>query len=216
MKKLTAVILAAVLAVMLLGCAAGSAENTAFTAQYLPEGAEYVRSERDDGFTEHKYRDADKNEYVLIVDSSENVRALEYDAKAKSTADEVVLSADEAFAVIAAVYPEARLITAVEDRDDGKWEWNILFANGFNLYFYELDAATGDVLDYDIFFGLTETIDPAAIITANIPGSEILEISLDTDDGRLYIEGEARTEGGILEFTIDADTGIIVETEYDD
>ena len=216
MKKITAIILAAVLTTLLIGCAAGSAENTDFTARYLPEGVEFVRSERDDGFTEYKYRDVDKNEYTLIVDASENVRALEYDAKAKSSAKDVVLTAEEAFAVITALYPESVLITAIEDKDDGRWEWNILFSYENDLYFYELDAATGDVLDYDIFYGLTEAINPAAIITANIPDAEILEVSLDTDDGRLYIEGEARTANGIVEFSIDADTGIVVEMEYDD
>ena len=216
MKKITAIILAAVLTTLLIGCAAGSAENTDFTARYLPEGVEFVRSERDDGFTENKYRDVDKNEYTLIVDASENVRALEYDAKAKSSAKDVVLTAEEAFAVITALYPESVLITAIEDKDDGRWEWNILFSYENDLYFYELDAATGDVLDYDIFYGLTEAINPAAIITANIPDAEILEVSLDTDDGRLYIEGEARTANGIVEFSIDADTGIVVEMEYDD
>lgn len=216
MKKITAIILAAALATLLIGCAAGSAENTDFATKYLPEGVEFVRSERDDGFTEYKYRDVDKNEYTLIVDASENVRALEYDAKAKSSAKDVVLTAEEAFAVITALYPEAVLITAIEDKDDGRWEWNILFSYENDLYFYELDAATGDVLDYDIFYGLTEAINPAAIITANVPDAEILEISLDADDGRLYIEGEARTANDILEFSIDADTGIVVEMEYDD
>lgn len=216
MKKITAIILAAVLTTLLIGCAAGSAENTDFTARYLPEGVEFVRSERDDGFTEYKYRDVDKNEYTLIVDASENVRALEYDAKAKSSAKDVLLTAEEAFAVITALYPESVLITAIEDKDDGRWEWNILFSYENDLYFYELDAATGDVLDYDIFYGLTEAINPAAIITANVPDAEILEISLDADDGRLYIEGEARTANGIVEFSIDADTGIVVEMEYDD
>ena len=216
MKKITAIILAAALATLLIGCAAGSAENTDFATKYLPEGIEFVRSERDDGFTEYKYRDVNKNEYTLIVDASENVRALEYDAKAKSSAKDVLLTAEEAFAVITALYPEAVLITAIEDKDDGRWEWNILFSYENDLYFYELDAATGDVLAYDIFYGLTEAINPAAIITANVPDAEILEISLDADDGRLYIEGEARTANDILEFSIDADTGIVVEMEYDD
>ena len=216
MKKITAIILATVLSALLIGCAAGSAENNDFTNQYLPEGVEFVRTEREDGFTEYKYRDADRNEYTLIVDSSENVRALEYDTKTKSTAGEVILSAEDAFAVITALYPEAVLVTAIEGKDDGKWEWNILFSYNNDLYFYELDAATGAVLDYDVFYGLTETIDPAAIITANVPDAEILEISLDTDDGRLYIEGDARTANGIVEFSIDADTGIVVEMEYDD
>lgn len=216
MKRLTAIILTAALAVMLLGCAASSAENTDFTAQYLPEGVEFIKAEKDDGFTEYKYRDADKNKYTLIADSADNVRALEFDSNSDPTAAEVILTEEDAFSVIKALYPEAELITAVDDRDDGGWEWNILFADGSDLLFYELDAANGDILGYDIFYGLSQPIDPGAIISANIPGAEILEIGLDTDDGRVYIEGEARTSTGVVEFSIDADTGIIVKAEYDD
>ena len=216
MKKLASVLLTALLALSLIGCASGSAENAVLTEQYLPEGVEFIRTEKDDGFTEHKYRDASGSEYTLTVDSANNVRVLEYDAAVRSTAERTVLTGEDAFAVITAAYPEAVLITAAEDRDDGRYEWNILFADKGILGFYELDAATGAVLDYDIFYAVGEVIDPAAIITANIPDAGITEVSLDTDNGRLYIEGEAASANGIMEFTIDADTGTVVELEHDD
>lgn len=203
------------MAVMLAACSAGSAENAQFTGEYLPEGAEFIRTERDDGFTEHKYRDAD-GQYTLLVDGNENVRALEYDAAARSTADTVALTADEAFAKLTEAYPEAVLIAAVEDRDDGRYEQDLLVSVGDDLGFFELDAATGDILDYEIFYGLGATLDLSAILESNLANASVVELNLDADDGRLYLDGEARTDNGRMEFTIDAESGILVEAEYDD
>ena len=215
MKKLFVFVLTMMTVVSLAACSAGSAENAQLTSDYLPEGVEFVRTERDDGFTEHKYRAAD-GEYTLLVDSDDNVRALEYDSTARSTAESMILSADEAFAKLTETRPEAVLLASVEDRDDGRYEWDLLISDGSDLAFYELDAATGDILDYEIFYGLGTTIDLAAILEANMANASVTEISLDADNGRLYLEGDARTDNGKMEFRIDADSGILVEAEYDD
>ncbi|MBQ4090513.1 MAG: PepSY domain-containing protein [Clostridia bacterium] len=215
MRKLFILALALMTSVVLAACSAGAAGSATSLDEYLPEGAEFVRSEKDDGFTEHKYRDTN-GEYKLIVDKNDMVRALEYDALARSAAESIVLTAEEAFEKLLVLYPEAELIAAVEDRDDGRYEWDLLVKNGVDLAFYELDAATGDILDYELFYGLADTIDLNAILTANMANASVTEISLDADDGRLYLEGEARTDNGPMEFKIDADSGILVEIEYDD
>lgn len=215
MKKLTIISMMLIAAALMTACGMGSAEDAKFTAGYLPEGAQFVRTEKDDGFTEHIYRD-ENGEYKLLTDSSDSVRALEYDAKARSTAETISLSADEAFAKITADRPEAQLLAAVEDRDDGRYEYGILFADGSDLGYYELDAATGDILDFEIFYGLAASVDLTGILESNMANPAVTEISLDADDGRLYLEGEARTDNGLIEFTIDADSGILVEAEYDD
>ena len=215
MKKIFISVLALMTSVVLAACSAGATSETTPVESYLPEGAEFIRSEKDDGFTEQKYRDA-SGEYTLLIDKSDAVRALEYDAAARSTAESIVLSAEEAFAKLVAIYPEAELIAAVEDRDDGRYEWGILFKTASDLAFYELDAATGDILDYDVFFGLADTVNLNEILTANMANASVIEISLDADDGRLWLEGEARTDNGPMEFKIDADSGILIEAEYDD
>ena len=92
MKKTLTLILALITTVVLVACSAGSAENVQLTGEYLPEGVEFVRTEKDDGFTEHKYR-ADTGEYTLLIDKNEKVRALEYDAIARSTAENITLTA---------------------------------------------------------------------------------------------------------------------------
>lgn len=216
MKKIIALLTTLLLIAALTACGAVSAEVADLTVKYLPETAGFVRSEKDDGFTEHIYRDAVGGEYVLLEDRDGTARALEYDSKVRSSASEVVLTAEEAFAVITAEYPNAVLVAAVEDRDDRAYEWSVLFTDENLLAFYELDAATGAVLEYDLFFTNVEQLDPAAIITANLPGAELRELSLDADDGRLYLEGEALMDRRIVEFTIDAETGTVVEIEYED
>ena len=215
MKKTLTLILALITTVVLVACSAGSAENVQLTGEYLPEGVEFVRTEKDDGFTEHKYRD-DTGEYTLQIDKNEKLRALEYDAIARSTAENITLTAEDALEYVKAVQPEAELIAAVEDRDDARYEWDLLIKTGEDLAFYELDAATGAILDYEIFYGLASAVDLQAILEANLANASVTEISLDTDDGRLYLEGEARTDNGRVEFTIDAESGILVEAEYDD
>lgn len=215
MKRYFIVVLAISLCAVLCACV-GSAENTDITGRYLPEGAEFLRTERDDGFTEYEYKGPEGGRYTLMVDASDNVRALEYESEQRSTAKEVVLTAEEAFAVITAQRPEAVLSSAIEDRDDGSWEWDLLFVDGDEVGFYELDAATGDVLDYDIFYTGGNVIDPAVSLTARIPDATITEISIGADDGRIVYEGNAFTSNGPVEFSIDADTGVIVELEYDD
>ena len=216
MKKLYAAIIALVISIILTSCSAGSAENTDLTSRYLPEGAEFINSEKEDGFTEYKYRTDTGDDYSLLVDSSDNVRALKYDAEADSTAEEITISSEEAFAKIIEQYPEAQLITAIEDNDDGRWEWNILFSADDILGFYELDAANGLPLEYTIFYGLSESIDPASLITANISDARITAISLETDDGRLIISGNAVSSNGNIDFTIDAASGTITKFEFDD
>ena len=215
MRKIFILALALMTSVVLAACSAGAAEDTRPVTDYMPEGVEFVRSEKDDGFTEHKYRDAEGT-YTLLTDRNDDVRALEYDANARSAAESIVLSADEAFEKLLAVHPEAELIAAVEDRDDGRYEWGLLVNNGSDLAYYELDAASGDILDYDIFYGLADVIALEEILTANMANASITELSLDADDGRLYLEGEARTDNGPMEFKIDAESGIVVEMEYDD
>lgn len=215
MKKTLTLLLAIITTAVLAACGAGSAENVQLAGEYLPEGVEFIRTEKDDGFTEHKYRD-ETGEYTLLVDKNEKVRALEFDAIARSTAENITLTADDALEYVKLIRPEAELLAAVEDRDDARYEWDMLIKFGEDLAFYELDAATGAILDYEIFYALASDIDLQAILESNLANASVTEISLDTDDGRLYLEGEARTDKGKVEFTIDAESGILVEAEYDD
>lgn len=215
MKKLLILTIAVMTASLLAACSLGSAEDARLTDSYLPEGAKFLRTEADDGFTEHIYTD-ENGEYRLLTHNDGSAAALEYDAKADPTAKNFALSADEALDILKITLPDAELIAAAEDRDDGLCEWDLLITSGEDLAFYELDAADGTILDYVIFYGLAARADLPAILEANLGNAAVTELSLDTDDARLYLEGEARTDSGKVEFSIDAASGILVEAEYDD
>ena len=53
------------------------------------------------------------------------------------------------------------------------------------------------------------------LVLARIPGATIVEFERDTDDGRVYYEGEAALDGWEYEFEIDATAGEIVKWEAD-
>lgn len=215
MKKITAIILIAALTVILAACS-GIASEAGDYSGYIPENAEQVRTERDDGFTETTYRTPDNAEYEILTDSSNAVRVLKFDSRQKSTASEITLTADDAFAVITAIYPNAYLIHSNTDRDDGAYEWDVIFSDDEIIAEYELDAATGAIIDYTVFYGAPFGFDPVSIINSNYPAAEITEMSLDTDDGNLQIDGQARLENRPYDFTIDLDSQKIIEWEYDD
>jgi uncharacterized membrane protein YkoI len=216
MKKIIVVFILAIAALNLTACAGGAAEAFDHSG-YIPETAESVETERDDGFTKTTYRDQDGSEYELYVDQDNNVRVMKYDSERDSTATEVALTAEEAFAFVTAVYPNARLIASdSDDDDDGGREWTVLFADGDIIGEYELDAATGDVLEYTLFYGVTAETDPLSVITGSYPGAEIVHLDLSMDDGRLEYDGEARMNGDIYEFTVDVDSGKLIEWEQED
>ena len=212
MKKIISAVIIAAMALSLAACAGGSAEPFDYSG-YIPDTAESVKTERDDGFTEMTYRDQDGSQYKLYIDSENNVRVMKYDSQQRSTANEAALTAEEAFSFVTAVYPNARLVASASDLDDGGYEWTVIFADGDILGEYELDAATGAVMEYTIFYGITSGTDPVSVITASYPGAEILHLDLGKDDGRLEYEGGARLDGGVYEFTIDIDSGKLVEWE---
>lgn len=112
------------------------------------------------------------------------------------------------------------------DRDDGKLSWEMEFFADGTEYEIDIDAATGDILDYETEtkawkYGdakLTET-EAQEIAKAEIQGEAILsKIELDKDNGRIVWEIEYVSGGIEYEYKIDANTGEIVKrgTEKDD
>lgn len=73
-----------------------------------------------------------------------------------------------------------------------------------------------DVLDKVISHTKLITEAKAIEIAQKQIDGTLIEIALDSDDGRYEYELELRTAKGIAEFTIDASTGDILESELDD
>lgn len=146
-------------------------------------------------------------------------------------ATSALIGMDRAREVISQKAPGAQVHKIELDRENNKWvyEGEALYQNA--EYDFEVDAATGAVLqwkqddDYRPAAAQSTTAAASAllsqkqaeeIVLAQAPGFTIKEISLTTEDGVKCYEGELRQGGREIEFTIHAVTGRIIEWEIDD
>ena len=122
------------------------------------------------------------------------------------------------------------------DYDDGRQVYEIEFVvssgTGYTEYDYEIDAATGKIVSYDYD---AESYTPSQstntnanvkiseatakqIALSSVPGAtaaNIYKFKLDFDDGRWEYEGEIRYGTMEYDFTIDANTGAIIEWDME-
>lgn len=215
MKRIAWIMVAALAALAAFAAMAETAGTPDFGA-YLPEGATFVKQEMDDGATEYEYAGPDGARYELLVAPDGTVLALDADLNKRPEAAAGALTEAEAFEIIAALFPNARPISAAPDTDDGRPTWLVLFEDEGALNAYELDAATGTVLEYDRFFHYSPDTDPTAQIFQSYPGARITELSLDYENGRAVYEGEATVDGFKYDFKVDHATGQLIEWEMDD
>ena len=119
------------------------------------------------------------------------------------------------------------------DYEDGRQVYEIEFyvsgSSGYTEYDYEIEAATGKIVSYDHD---AESYAPPAQSTgtgvkvteasakktalAQVPGAteaNIIKFKLDMDDGRWEYEGEIVYNNMEYDFTIDANTGAVLEWE---
>ncbi|MBQ3076411.1 MAG: PepSY domain-containing protein [Clostridia bacterium] len=112
------------------------------------------------------------------------------------------------------------------DSEDGRQIYSIAFSDqAGNRYETEVDAATCEILSYDMdsaapASGSILPVDKAReIALAQVPGAaaeNLLELQTEHDDGRLSYEGAIRFQGTTYEFEIDGYSGAIRSWEVDD
>ena len=126
---------------------------------------------------------------------------------------------------------DATITKSKLDYEDGRQVYEIEFyvsgSSGYTEYDYEIEAATGKIVSYDHD---AESYTPPAQSTnsgvkvteatakktalAQVPGAteaNIIKFKLDMDDGRWEYEGEIVYNNMEYDFTIDANTGNIIE-----
>ena len=125
---------------------------------------------------------------------------------------------------------QVQFVKAQKDWENGRKVYEIEFivsgGTGYTEYDYEIDAATGKIVSYDYD---AENYTPSQNTNANVKISEatakqtalsripgataanIYKFKLDFDDGRWEYEGEIRYGTMEYDFTIDANTGAIIE-----
>lgn len=131
---------------------------------------------------------------------------------------------------------DATITKSKLDYDDGRQVYEIEFivssGTGYTEYDYEIDAATGKIVSYD-YDAESYTPSQSTNTNANVKISEatakqtalarvsgatekdIYEWKLDYDDGRPEYEGKIIYGGTEYEFTIDANTGAIIEWDME-
>ena len=118
------------------------------------------------------------------------------------------------------------------DYDDGRPEYEGKIIYGGTEYEFTIDAATGEIISYD-YDAESNTTSQSTNTNANVKISEatakqtalarvsgatekdIYEWKLDYDDGRPEYEGKIIYGGTEYEFTIDANTGKIIEWDME-
>lgn len=110
------------------------------------------------------------------------------------------------------------------ERDDGRVSYEGEAVKGNMEYEFDIDAYTGAILSWEAeqkaSAGSTQASakgislsQARAIVEKKLPGARIVEIELDTDDGRKAYEGEAQKGSTEYDFEIDANTGAILKWE---
>ena len=194
-----------------------AAERDALVKPYLPADAAFAREERDDGLLELTYRTADSlAEYKIKLDENDQIVQISYELRDDRGGASEALTQEQAFAVVAAAHPSATLTSARVERDDGRYEYKVLFTSPEWDGEYTLNAADGTVLKYELYPAtLGESDAAAAILTAKYPGATVQSVKTDTEDGRKQYEGKASYQDRVYEFAIDVESGKIVEWEID-
>ena len=116
------------------------------------------------------------------------------------------------------------------DREDGKWVYEIEFITGDAEYEYEIDAATGAILEKSVegrkssggstgsanYIGVDQA-KAIALKNAGLAAGEVTftKAKLEKDDGVRKYEIEFRKGGTEYEYEIDAATGAILECDVD-
>ena len=117
-------------------------------------------------------------------------------------------------------------ITKIElERDDGRVAYEGEAQKGKVEYEFDIDAYTGAILSWEEeqshhsgsgtqpagkVIGIKQV---KAILEKKMPGAIIVDLDMDTVNGRLLYEGEVRKSGTEYDFEIDATTGTILKWE---
>ncbi|HHU19891.1 MAG TPA: hypothetical protein GXZ58_06720 [Bacilli bacterium] len=146
-------------------------------------------------------------------------------ASTKKTSKNVIISSDDASKIAHEQVENATIIKIELESDDGQRYYEIEMHTDDQEVEIEIDAYTGKVImiEYERLEGSRKgnseiiSMDEAKqIALAKEPGAKIIEAQLDRDDGKYYYKIEMETSKYEIEVEIDAQTGKIIDIDYDD
>jgi len=224
MKRLTLFFLIAALLVASLGALAEQPSHETAARSLVPENAELLRTEKDDGLLEYLFMTPDDTRYQVDVNpSTGNVVKLELEAFDKRGASTATLTQEQAEQALFKYYPEATITFSKLERDDGRYVYQIRFSTDMFGGKAELHAETGALLEAELDYTVVRTNaqkplsaeEAKALALSQVENGRIVEFETDRDDGRTEYEGEIIADGISYEFTINAESGAVIEWHID-
>jgi uncharacterized membrane protein YkoI len=223
MKRLTTLFLIIALLAAAMGALAEQPSAEMAARSVVPENAELVRTEKDDGLLEYLFVTPDNMRYQVDVNPNTlTVQKLEMEAVEKRAGASVVLTQEDAEKALLALQPGAVIHFVRAEREDGGQVYQIRFSTEEAIGQAELNAETGALREMELTYTTTPraqgnlTADEAKELALSmVQNGRIVDFETDRDDGRVQYEGELIADGVKYDFTIDAATGSILEWEID-
>ena len=223
MKRLTTLFLIIALLAAAVGALAEQPSAETAARSVVPENAELVRTEKDDGLLEYLFVTPDNMRYQVNVNPNTlTVQKLEMEAVEKRAGASVVLTQEDAEKALLALQPGAVIHFVRAEREDGGQVYQIRFSTEEAIGQAELNAETGALREMELTYTTTPraqgnlTADEAKELALSmVQNGRIVDFETDRDDGRVQYEGELIADGVKYDFTIDAATGSILEWEID-
>lgn len=233
-KVLFAISSAAVVAALAFGATAAASaatlreiRNTA--AACVPDTAEMISTEENGSKYEICFYDREEGRTyeVEVSRRTRTVKKIETELEDDSGAQEVLLSYEEAEALVKDLYASAEIKSIELMRDDGLYEYDISFEAADCYGSVALHAGNGTVLESKIRMGAPVVIpvssgaqqgvqDAGSFLTMEaasqavleiVPDGNVTDIDFDRDDGRYVFEAEVYKDGYEYDVVIDAVSG---------
>ena len=218
MKKMLSVIAVLIMVASLSTALALEKDEALALAQSLVGEAKLTEAELEKGVFEFEFRDASAEYDVKIRNDGEVLEVkTEFFGVKKSAAS--VYSVEAAQDKARALYPDADVLLALTERDDGFYSIKVFLRSADALIEAEFSADTGETMEITVFpmdspagIGADEVPD---IIEKWMAGAQLTQLELAVDDGRRVYDGEATADGKRFEFELELETGNIVKWERD-
>ena len=223
MKRLTTLFLIIALLAAAFGALAEQPSAETAARSVVPENAELLRTGKDDGLLEYLFVGPDDMRYQVDVNPDTlAVQKLEMEAVEKRAGASVVLTQADAEKALLALQPDAVIHFVQLEREDGGQVYQLRFSTDALIGKAELDAETGALREMELYYttspraqGALTADEAKELALSMVQNGRIAEFETDRDDGRIEYEGEVIADGVKYEFTIDAETGSLLEWEID-
>lgn len=221
MKRLTMLFLIIALLAAAFGALAEQPSAETAARSVVPENAELLRTEKDDGLLEYLFLGTDNMRYQVDVNPDTlAVQKLEVEAVEKRAGASAVLTSQEAEKALLALWPDAQIHFTALEREDGGQVYQIRFSTEVLIGKAELNAEDGSLREMELNFttapraqGALSAGEAKELVLSMVQNGRIVEFETDRDDGRVQFEGELVADGVKYDFTVDAATGSLVEWE---